>query len=166
MNLQRYIKYYSLRFKRLQGSPRTLAGGTAIGVLIGLTPTMPFHTILIVFLTLVTRTSTLAAIIVSWIVCNPLTYLPIYYLSALIGNHLTPYELNLNSVRSTLEMSMQGAAIQKTMAILLGSGYEALIVMVVGGFILASPFALISYYLSFKFFVQIQKKRMTKHVLD
>jgi uncharacterized protein len=166
MNLWRYIKYHFLKFKRLQGSPHALAGGTAIGVLVGLTPTIPFHTVLIVFFSLVSRTSTLAGIIVSWIVCNPLTYLPIYYLSALIGNYLTPYELNLNNVQNTLEKAMAGDGIQHSLTVLLQSGYEALVVMGVGGLCLALPFAVVSYYLALSFFMQIQKKRMKKRVLD
>jgi len=166
MNLWRYLKYYFLKFKRLQGSPQALAGGTAIGVLVGLTPTIPFHTVLIVFFSLVSRTSTLAGIIVSWIVCNPLTYLPIYYLSALIGNHLTPYELNLNNVQNALENAMAGDGIQHALNVLLQSGYEAMVVMGVGGLCLALPFAIISYYLALYFFMQIQKKRMKKRVLN
>jgi len=166
MNLRRYLKYYYYRFKLLQGSPRALAGGTAIGVFIGLTPTIPFHTLLIVFFSFLTRTSTVAGIIISWIISNPLTYLPIYYLSALVGNHLTPYELNLTNVQNALEQTMAGGSLQNSLAILVASGYEALVVMIVGGFCFALPFGILSYYLSFKFFIQIQKKRMNKHVLS
>jgi len=166
MNLWRFIKYYFLKFRRLQGSPHALAGGTAIGVFVGLTPTIPFHTLLIVLFSLLTRTSTLAGIIISWIVCNPLTYLPIYYLSALVGNHLTPYELNLINFQGALEQAMAGDGIQNSLAILAGSGYEAMVVMGVGGFCLALPFAVVSYYLALKFFVQIQQKRINKRVLS
>lgn len=166
MNFGRFFKYYFIKFKRLQGSPHALAGGTAIGVLVGLTPTIPFHTVLIVFFSLLTRTSTLAGIIISWIVCNPLTYLPIYYLSAVVGNHLTPYELNLDKVRSALEKVIAGDGIQNSLTILIESGYEAMVVMSVGGICLALPFAIASYYLALIFFVQIQKKRIKKRVLS
>lgn len=166
MNLWRYFKYYYHRFKLLQGSPRALAGGTAIGVFIGLTPTIPFHTLLIVFFSFLTRTSTVAGIIISWIISNPLTYLPIYYLSALVGNHLTPYELNLTNVQNALEQTMAGGSLQNSLAILVVSGYEALVVMIVGGFCFALPFGILSYYLALRFFIQIQKKRMNKHVLS
>lgn len=166
MKVLRYIKYYFIKFKRLQGSPQALAGGTAIGVFIGLTPTIPFHTVLIVLFSLLTRTSALAGIIISWIVCNPLTYLPIYYLSAVVGNHLTPYELNLENVKNALELAMAGDGIENSLTILLRSGYEVLVVMGVGGLFLALPVALISYYPALLFFMQIKKKRMRKHVLN
>ena len=166
MNVLRYLKYYFIKFKRLQGSPAALAGGTAIGVFVGLTPTMPLHTILIVFLSLVTRTSTLAGIIASWIVCNPLTYLPIYYMSAVVGNYLTPYQLNLENVRNAIDLATAGNGIHQATTILLRSGYEALVVMGVGGLCLALPFAVVSYYLALLFFIQLKKKKIKKHVLN
>ncbi len=162
----RFFKYYFIKFKRLQGTPHALAGGTAIGVFIGLTPTMPFHTVLIVFLSLSTRTSTLAGIIISWIVCNPLTYFPIYYLSARIGNYLTPYELNLKIVKSSVEQAMSGDGLLDSISTLAQSGYQSLIVMGVGGVCLALPFAVVSYYLALMFFIQIQKKRTKKRILN
>ncbi len=165
MNLRRSLKYYLHRFRRLQGSPHALAGGTAIGVFVGLTPTIPFHTLLIVFLSLTTRTSAVAGIIISWLISNPLTYLPIYYFSALVGNYLTPYELNLKVVQSGLEQAMSDGSFQNLLEILMVSGYEALVVLIVGGFCFALPFGILSYYLSLKFFLHIQKKRMDKHVL-
>ena len=166
MNLVRYFKYYFFKFKRLQGSPQALAGGTAIGVLVGLTPTIPFHTVLIVLFTILTRTSCVAGIIISWIVCNPLTYLPIYYVSAMLGNHLTPYELNLGKVRDALEQLVSGDGIQNSLTILMNSGYEAMIVMSVGGLCLAIPFAVASYYIALIFFANINKKRIKKRVLS
>jgi uncharacterized protein (DUF2062 family) len=105
-------------------------------------------------------------IIISWIVCNPLTYLPIYYLAALIGNHLTPYELNLGNVQNALEQVMAEGGFQDSLTILLDLGYEALVVMGVGGLVLALPFAIISYYPALYFFLQIQKKRINKRVLN
>lgn len=166
MNIWRLFKYYFIKFKRLQGNPRALAGGTAIGVFVGLTPTIPFHTVLIVFLSLVTRTSTLAGVIISWIVCNPLTYLPIYYLSAVVGNKLTPYELDLKSVQAALEQAMAGGSIEHSLTILIKSGYQALVVMGVGGVCLALPFAILSYYLALAFFIQIEKKRAKRRILS
>ena len=42
------------------------------------------------------NTSTLASVVA----CNPLTYIPIYYFSTIIGNAVTPYELNREKVIS------------------------------------------------------------------
>lgn len=166
MNLWRINKYYFLKLKRLRGTPRALAGGTAIGVFIGLTPTMPLHTLFILLLAFATRTSALAGIIVSFMVCNPLTYLPIYYLAAALGNFATPYELNLEKVRMILEHVLNADTVKESLSIIAGLGYEALIVMGVGGFLLALPLGILSYYFSLPFFTQIQRTRMKKRVLS
>ena len=100
MKLGRLSKFYYLKFLRLKGDPKSLAAGTAIGVFIGLTPTMPLHTVAIIALTVVTRTSMIAAMTISWIVCNPLTYVPIYYFSLVIGNAVTPYNLSWEKITS------------------------------------------------------------------
>ena len=166
MTFWRLLKYYFIRLKRLQGSPYALAGGSAIGVFVGFTPTIPFHTVLIIFLSLLTRTSAIAGIITSWLVCNPLTCLPIYYFSAVVGNRLTPYELDLQTVYSALEQAMAGGGIQNGVVLLVESGYQFLVAMAVGSLCLALPMAILSYYLAYHFFRQIEKKRSKKHVLS
>lgn len=166
MNLWRINKYYFTRLKRLRGSPKALAGGTAVGVFIGLTPTIPLHTVLILIFGLITRTSVVAGIIISWLVCNPLTYLPIYYLSAVIGNYVTPYDLNLEKVKIILDQILSATSFQQAMQVIFESGYEALVVMIAGGVCLALPFAVFSYYLALRFFINLQRKRISKRVLS
>jgi len=102
MKFERLTRYYYLRFTRLKGNPKSLAMGTAIGVFIGISPTIPLHTVLILGITIATRTSTIAGIISSWVVCNPLTYIPIYYFSMLLGNLVTPYELNWQRIKTLI----------------------------------------------------------------
>lgn len=165
MQIDRIWKYYTLRFKRLKGDPRSLAGGTALGVFVGLTPTIPFHTLIIILLALVTRTSTIAGILSSWFICNPLTYFPIYYLSLVIGNSVTPYELNWLKIKETLDLILAAEDLRQSIHTLFSLGFEAAIVMVVGGCLFALPFSIASYYLSLKFFVAIRKKRQDKHIL-
>lgn len=81
---KRRFHYFHLRFRRLQGTPRRAAGGTAIGVFIGMTPTVPLQTILAVSLAIIFRQSKLAAAIGTQI-ANPL-FLPfIYFLNYQVG---------------------------------------------------------------------------------
>ena len=143
-----------------------LAIGTAVGVFIGITPTMPLHTVLIILITLVTRTSTIAAMLASFLVCNPLTYVPQYYLSTVIGNALTPYELTWSRIKEVLEILLQHPGLQKSFDVLVGLGYEAAIVLVVGGVVLALPCAVASYFFSLRIFVKIRQKRSQKHILN
>ncbi len=163
--IRRITRYYYLRFLRLRGNPKALAWGTAIGVLVGISPTMPLHTIMILAITLLTRTSTVAAIISSVAVCNPLTYIPIYYFSMIIGNKVTPYELNWEKIKYVLDILLSHQGFAESIKVVAGLGYEAIVVMVVGGFVLALPFTVISYYLSLHFFIKLRRKRMEKQIL-
>lgn len=165
MNLDRTRRYYYLRFIRLKGNPHSLALGSAIGVFVGITPTIPFHTIVIFVLTIFTRSSFIAGLITSWVVCNPLTYIPQYYLSLRIGNLVTPYELSWGQVKSVLEIILSDVSFTTRINALLTIGYEAIIVMIIGGIILALPFTIISYYLSYMMFIKIRNKRLEKRIL-
>ncbi len=165
MKLNRTSKYFYLRFRRLRGNPKALAWGTAIGVLVGISPTIPLHTVLIVAITLLTRTSTIAAIISSFAVCNPLTYIPIYYFSMVIGNKVTPYELNWEKIKQALDILLSHQGFAESMKAVASLGYETLVVMIVGGLVLALPFTLISYYLSLHFFIKLRRKRREKQIL-
>lgn len=166
MKPDRLRKYYFIRFKRLKGDPSALAGGFAIGVFIGITPTMPFHTVVILLLTLATRTSAIAGILSSWLVCNPLTYIPIYYFSLVIGNAITPYHLNWEKIRAVLDALLSSNSFSHSLDAVAGLGFEAGVVMITGGVILALPFTLLSYYLSLKFFIAMRKKRIQKQILS
>jgi len=53
-----FLKKYNLRelvrrVKKLEGNPHYIAMGMAIGVFVGITPTMPFHTVIAVALALI-----------------------------------------------------------------------------------------------------------------
>lgn len=165
LNVFRLFRYYSLRLKRLRGTPRFLAGGIAVGVFVGFTPTMPFHTALIVLLALASRTSPLAGFVSSWIVCNPLTCLPLYYLAAMIGNQVTPYELSLEEVEALLAFIRNSDDLRKSLTMIGNMGYEALAVMLTGGFCLALPASVLSYYGTLPFFRHTHHQRMKNQLL-
>ncbi len=162
MKLNRLFKYHYLKFIRLKGDPQSLAMGTAIGVLIGISPTIPLHTVIIIGITVVTRTSTIAAIISSWIVCNPLTYIPIYYLSMVLGNSVTPYELSWQRIKGLLDTLSSHQGFSHSINEALSLGYEAIMVMIIGGLVLAIPFTIASYYASLHLFRKIRQKRKEK----
>jgi uncharacterized protein len=166
MQLNRLSKYYFLKFIRLKGDPKSLAAGAAIGVFVGLTPTIPLHTVALMALTIVTRTSLIAAVTTSWLVCNPLTYAPIYYFSLVIGNAITPYNLSWEKIKGILDLLMTHTGLGPSFQALANLGLEAIIVMFVGGCILALPFTIVSYYLSLSLFLKIRKRRQEKHMLN
>ena len=108
----------------------------------------------------------IAAYTVSWLVCNPLTYIPIYYFSLVIGNAVTPYDLSWEKIKAVLNLILSHPGLGPSLQALANLGYEAIIVMVVGGCILAVPFTVLSYYFSFSLFRKVRKKRKEKHILN
>ncbi len=164
LNLKRTIRYFSLRFKRLRGDPRSLAMGTAIGIFVGITPTMPLHTVTIVGLTLLFRASTIAALVAATAISNPLTFVPQYYLAWKVGNALLPGRLSWETLQGLLRIITENGFIDALKAISNLSG-DALLVMLTGGFILALPLAIASYFLSLRFFHKIREKRLKRHIL-
>ncbi len=87
MTLRRVLRYQWLKFLRLQGDPRKLAGGMALGVFIAFTPTIPFHTIGALALAALLGVSPVTAFLGIQI-CNPLTIPPIYVAAYKVGQFL------------------------------------------------------------------------------
>jgi uncharacterized protein len=87
MTLRRVLRYHWLKFLRLQDDPQKIAGGMALGVFIGLTPTIPFHTVVALSLAALLKVSPVTAFI-GIQVGNPLTVLPIYLTAYKVGKYL------------------------------------------------------------------------------
>lgn len=164
-DLRRTARYYYLRFKRLQGTPYSLAMGAALGISIGITPTLPLHTVLIVGTTLLLRVNTIAALIAATVVSNPLTFAAQYYLCWKIGDMLLPHRLTWERLQHVLAL-LKDAGFVEGIKILSHLSIDALLVMLTGGFILAVPLGIATYFLSYRFFDHIQKKRRQKHLLN
>lgn len=166
MNPKRTFRYYYLKFTRLQGNPQALASGTAIGLFLGLAPIIPFHTVSVLLVTFLTRTSTIAALLATLAVCNPLTYVPQYYFSLVIGNVLTPYDISWERLKNVLELLLSKPGFSESLNALTGLGYEAIIVLLVGGAVFALPFTIAGYFLSLRLFISVHDKKNKKHILN
>ncbi|MEA3469854.1 MAG: DUF2062 domain-containing protein [Thermodesulfobacteriota bacterium] len=165
MKLKRTFRYYYLKFTRLQGDPQSLALGTAIGTFLGILPTIPFHTVSVLLVTFLTRTSTIAGFLATLIVCNPFTYVPQYYFSLIIGNMLTPYNFNWERMKGVLDILLAKPGFTESIQTLGELGYEAVIVLLVGGSVLALPFSIAGYFLSLRLFIKVREQRRKKHIL-
>ena len=107
---QRIRKGY-LQVKELHGDPHYVAMGMAIGIFVACTPTIPFHTIVAVFLSFLLRGSKAAAAIGVWF-SNPLTIPPLYWASYQIGALLVPgARIPENLVRSLPELFKMGLGV-------------------------------------------------------
>ena len=163
---RRAARYYYLRFIRLRGHPSVLARGVAVGTFIGITPTIPFHTILALIFAIILRGSKVTALLAAVIVSNPLTFFLQYYFSWKIGNWFTPAEHSWDEVSSLLDAVVNGENYRGAFTVLAEIGLDSLVILIGGGIILAIPFTIAFYVLTYMFFRSINKKRLEKHVLD
>ncbi|MBU0481977.1 MAG: DUF2062 domain-containing protein [Proteobacteria bacterium] len=161
MNLQinRTLQYYYLKLKRLKGDPASLARGVALGTFIGITPTIPLHTALIIILSFPLRASKVSSLLSSFMVSNPFTFFFQYYFSWYIGNTLLPGVITWEKMSVVMGAITSFAGFTAEMAALGKLGVAAVCVLVLGGCILALPFTIVSYFLSLQFFRKIETKR-------
>lgn len=158
---QRTLKYLYLRFIRLKGDPSTLAKGVAIGVFVGQTPTIPFQTAITLALTMIFRAAKIPALLASMLT-TPFTY----YASWKIGNWLTPWDLSWIRISAAKRVVQSEAGLTEILAEFGKLGMETIFAMLLGGVVWATPFAILSYVVSIKFFWAIRNKRRKKHTLS
>jgi uncharacterized protein (DUF2062 family) len=146
--LQKYnIREFVERVKKLEGDPHYIAMGMAIGVFVGITPTMPFHTVIAVALAFILRGSKAAAAIGVWF-CNPLTapffYLGSYKVGMFIFGNSAPFDIKYESILELIKLGMD-----VTMA------------MIAGGIILGILPGIAAYFITRKIIATIRSRRTT-----
>jgi uncharacterized protein (DUF2062 family) len=166
VNFARTTKFHYYKLLRLKGSPHSLALGAAIGVFIGLTPTIPLHTTAVLLITFLTRSSIIAGITTSYIISNPFTFIPLYSVCLILGNIATPYHLDTRYLNKVTNLLESDRGFYEMMQAIAGLGYEAVVVFLVGGLILALPGGLLSYFGFYHVIVAFRRKRREKQVLS
>ena len=136
------------RIKKLQGDPRYIAMGMAIGVFVSLTPTIPFHTVIAIALAFVLKGSKPAAAIGVWF-ANPIT-IPIFYVASfkfgtLILNKPIPFDVRFESIKELMTL-----------------GVDVTIAMVVGGALLGVLPGIMAYILTYRLMVVVREKARKK----
>ena len=149
MALRRVLRYHWLKFLRLQEDPRKLAWGMALGVFIGITPTIPFHLVTALSLAAFLRISPVTAFIGIQI-GNPLTIVPIYIASYKVGQFLLYRGRPLVfpetfSFKAWIDVLWQGG-----------------VALQVGGVVLAIPPAILSYFLTLWIVQRYRRRKAAK----
>lgn len=139
--------------------------GAAVGAAIGITPTLPFHTVMILSACLIMRVNPIAAILAATIVSNPLTFIPHYYAAWWLGDLFLPDRLTWLQIKELL-FQLKSVGIFESLQTIWEVGLNTSLVMMTGGVLLAIPTAIISYLLAYKFFVTMHRKRREKHLLN
>ncbi len=147
MNLKKRLKEYYEQLISLKGEPDAIAAGLAIGVFIGVTPTIPFHTVLIVLFCVLLKKNITAGYLGSWLISNPLT-IPLFYISQyrlgkyLLGSGYPRFCFRHNSVVDIIE-----------------KGWDVFVPLFVGGLIMAPFFAVPAYIIVRRLILAIRKKK-------
>lgn len=149
-NWQRTVRYFYLRFIRLQGSPEYIARGVAIGVFAGMFPILGLQMIVSVALAAIMGGHKIVAAAASWI-SNPFTYIPMYGFNFWIGQCILG--------RNTLIFSMEKfQSWQKLMEL----GTEVLTTLFLGCLIVGVIATIISYFVSLKMIRRIRLQRQLR----
>jgi uncharacterized protein (DUF2062 family) len=120
----------------------------ALGVFIGVTPTIPFHTALIMVICLLFRQNITAAILGATIISNPVT-IPFLYLAGyevgriVLGVSENPFNVTNYDVRSLLEI-----------------GWHIVYPLMVGGLLLAVVFTVPSYFITYHAVVKLRNRNV------
>ena len=150
MRFNRQFRYIYLRLIRLRGHPHELALGMAFGIFMGMTPTLPLHTILAIALALVFKASKITAA-VGTLVCNPLTIYFIYYYCYKIGSLILGFDHNTKFLSPVVEAINHGEFFN-IITTILGGGGMVVAAFLLGGIVLGILFAVPSYGIFFYFF--------------
>ena len=141
----RPFRYLYLRFVRLRGSAEEVARGMAMGVFIGMSPTMGLQMPIALFVAMLLRENKLAAILGVW-VTNPLTAIPIYTFNFQVGQYLL----------GTPELKMPKLdALSEVMAL----GHDFLLPLTLGCFAVGLVSAAVTYLLTLKVYRAIKAER-------
>lgn len=152
MKLSRTIRYYYLKLRRIQGTPSSLAMGSAIGVFMALMPIAPLRTISLLAVTFMLKANVLVSLIVATVICNPFTYIPLYYLAFVAGNAVTPFLVDWERVEQTMGLITSSKDLLGSVNAVISLGAETLTIMLAGGLAMALPAGLVTYVLALRFY--------------
>ena len=143
---KRRFRLLHLRILRLRGEPEEVAGGMAIGVAIGFTPTIPLHLVLGVFIAFLLGKSKLAAALGGQ-VANPF-FLPfIYILDYRVGQGITGA-----SGPSLVSADFSASYV-------LNLGWEIYYPLLVGGIVVGSLSVIPTYFMTKKIVLLYRERR-------
>ena len=147
--INRLFRYVYLRFLRLRGTAEEVARGMALGVFIGMTPTMGVQMPIALFVAMLLKENKLAAILGVWI-SNPATAIPIYTFNFQLGKYIL----------GTPALTMPNfSSLQEVMQL----GHDFLLPLLLGCFISGMVSAAIAYVVTLQAykFVRMEKEKIS-----
>jgi len=143
--LKALSKYVYQRFIKIRGRPEDIAWGMAIGLFIGMTPTIGIQIYIAVFIASILKKSKITAAIGVWIT-NPITIPFFYGLTHYLGATILGYPLRKSLLQNFSFETLQTA------------GKSIFISLWIGGIIAGLAIAIIGYMITLKFIVHGREK--------
>lgn len=145
---RRFFEAYK-RFLAIEGDPHNIALGFALGLFIGMTPTMGFQMAIAVFFAIPLKWNKLSAAAGVWIT-NPVTAPFIYWINYVVGKKT----FNIQIVHKCF-----GDPSARSLLDLVKETPDILLAMTLGGIVLGLPLAVLGYYLSYALVSRYQKRK-------
>jgi uncharacterized protein len=130
------LKKAYTRFLKIRGEPREIALGFSLGLLVGMTPAMGFHTVIAVFFATLFKWNKISAALAVWIT-NPFTAPMIYSFTYIVG---------AKSMGLTRAYRLSDGLSSSTFIEMIKKTPEIFGAMTIGGFIIGIPLSLVGYY--------------------
>lgn len=142
--LETKIKHWIKRTKALNGEPRYVAMGMAIGIFVSATPTIPFQTLIAVALSFIMRGSKAAAAVGVWL-SNPITFPAFYLASYKTGTFL----FGISRVHNISSPSTSN---------LLKFGFDITVAAIAGGIFIGIFLAIAAYFITHRIVTKIRSR--------
>jgi len=149
MGMRRTAVYYAHRLKRIQGSPRSIAGGLAVGVALSMSPILGSHIVLGAALAWMFRLNLFATILGTFF-CNPWTAPPIWLGTYYLGRIMLGLPVRgAEHVPRFIEMfqDLTGAIWRMDLQLLFDDVWPVLEPMLVGSVLLGTVAGIVVYIL-------------------
>jgi uncharacterized protein (DUF2062 family) len=134
----RLLRVYE-RFLKIKGDPRKIARGFALGLFVGISPSMGVQTPIAILFAAILKWDKISAAIGVWIT-NPVTSPFIYSITYFVGMKVIGIRKTPGSID---ELSLS------TLAKILYKAPEIFWALIIGGVVVGLPVAVAGYYLSF-----------------
>ena len=148
---------------RLRGSPRAIARGFAIGMIVAFTPTIGFQTLIALGIATLLNANRPVSIVPTWLT-NPATIPPVYAFTYYLGSFFwpgpDPAEVTRAMAAAVRELeALDLLAIRAQLGVFLDLGMDVFMPMWIGGLIVGAVAAAITYPLTLRTVVRLRERR-------
>ena len=142
---------------QIEDTPERTALAFSIGVFLGFSPFLGFHTLSGLAIAFLFRLNRVAVLLGVWS-NTPWWLIPYYTLATYVGMELVRFQIDLHTLQAMFELAMREGLIRSGFWSWMASQWGLLLSFLVGSSVLAAGLALVAYPLSLKW-IQFYRSR-------